>query len=122
MTLKQSLIGQGRSMRTMTTREWHDLGVELFGTKDKTKWRFKCPSCGVLIWGKEWIDADAEGMFAFSCIGRATGAKGQFLGKRGQPCDYAGGGLFGLNPIRVFSEGEDGFKADCFEFAPLGTK
>ena len=28
------------------------LGLKLFGTKDKTEWRFKCAACGVSILGQ----------------------------------------------------------------------
>jgi len=45
-------------------------------------------------------DAGAR-MAAFSCIGRLeTPATDAFSGKKG-PCNYAGGGLFQLNPIYV---------------------
>jgi len=98
----------------LTSREWVNKGVELFGTKDKTKWKFKCPSCGVSTIGQEWVDVKAEGHFAFSCIGRSIESKGDFLKNNKQPCNYAGGGLFKLNPVTI--EHEDGEKSGAFAF------
>ena len=71
-------------------------------------WKFVCPSCRHVASVKDWKDAGApEGAIAFSCIGRYTGAGGDktFRGAGG-PCDYAGGGLFGLNPVEVSLNGE----------------
>ncbi len=98
----------------ISAKEWNNLGIELFKTQDKTKWKFKCPSCGVSIVGQEWIDAKAEGQYAFSCIGRSTKPKGEFLKNKKQPCNYAGGGLFKLNPIEITYK--DGDVAQAFSF------
>ena len=102
-------------MSKLTAREWHGRGVEMFG-KDKLRWEFRCPSCKSKIIGKQWIDLDFEGGFAFSCIGRAMKKCGDFLGdkKEGEYCNYAGGGLFGLNPVEITYE--DGSTASTFEF------
>ncbi|AZO45917.1 hypothetical protein EJ076_34960 [Mesorhizobium sp. M7D.F.Ca.US.005.01.1.1] len=89
----------------MTTKiekaDWLAAGRERYG--DETHlWRFKCPSCGHVASVKDWQDAGApEGAVAFSCVGRyRKGDIGHVWGDK-QPCDYAGGGLFKLNPIHV---------------------
>jgi hypothetical protein len=58
-----------------------------------------------------------EGAVAFSCVGRYSGANGEAFNskKLGRPCNYAGGGLFKLNPVRVV-DGE-GKEHDVFAFA-----
>jgi hypothetical protein len=112
-----SEAGYERQIRkTMTQEEWEAQGRALFGS-DKQKWRFTCPSCGHVASVEEWKVAGApHGTAAFSCIGRFTGANGDgaFKGKGG-PCNYAGGGLFKLNPIRVITK--EGTEHDIFAFA-----
>ena len=70
------------------------------------KWRFVCPSCGHVASVKDWKDAGAsEGEVAFSCVGRHLNADDAKTFKHdGGPCQYAGGGLFGLNPVTVIHE------------------
>ncbi len=75
--------------------------------------RFKCPCCGFLQSGQDFIDLgmtpdDAASRVGFSCIGRwqqepARDAFGEGPG----PCSYAGGGLFRVSPIAVDVEGRD---------------
>ena len=106
-------------MRIITHKEWIDEGTAKFGN-DVMAWRFVCPSCGHIASVQEWKDAGArEGMVAFSCIGRildgADTAKKAFK-KMGGPCNYAGGGLIGLNPVRVILD-DFGNTRDTFEFA-----
>lgn len=94
--------------------DWRAEAVRRFG-EDVFQWRFKCPCCGHVAKVSDWRDAGApEGSIAFSCVGRwtggGTGAAFFVKGKDDQehptvPCDYAGGGLFGLNPVAVMSEG-----------------
>jgi len=86
----------------MTRDEWLAEGRRLFGD-DVLQWRFVCPSCGHVASVQDWKDAGApEGAVAFSCVGRYTGAGGEkTFAKSGGPCDYAGGGLIGLNPVEV---------------------
>lgn len=81
--------------------DWHAEGVELFGP-DELAWRFVCPSCGHVATPNDWKAAEApEGAVAFSCVGRwMPETKGEIFAKSG-PCNYAGGGLFGLNPVRI---------------------
>jgi len=105
--------------RTLSYDAWLAEGRKRFG-KDGTKWKFKCPSCGVETTVQEWRDAGApEGQIAFSCVGRSKGASGATksgLGAPG-PCNYAGGGLFRLNPVTVTDFGEEGATHQVFEFA-----
>ena len=86
----------------MTFAEWVAEGIRRFGM-DQKKWRFVCPVCKYVATPEEWLAAGAtNGMVAFSCIGRNLGATRTIgdVDKPG-PCDYAGGGLFGLNPVLV---------------------
>jgi hypothetical protein len=100
--------------KTMTRDEWLAEAERRFG-KDTLAWKFKCPVCKVVTSVKEWKDAGApEGAVAFSCVGRfMPDAKSGFDGKA-QPCDYAGGGLFRLNPVKV---DDNGAVHEVFEFA-----
>ena len=86
----------------MTQEQWRAEAVELFGP-DPMDWKFVCPSCGHVASVRDWKDAGAtEGEAAFSCVGRHLNAddKNTFQ-KKGGPCQYAGGGLFKLNPVKV---------------------
>lgn len=102
----------------MTYEEWVDKAKELFGD-DPMQWKFVCPSCGHVTSVQDWADAGAdEGEVAFSCVGRALGSQKR-LGEKPGPCNYAGGGLFGLNPVHV--EFEDGGVQQTFAFAEEGS-
>lgn len=94
----------------LTFETWRAEGERRFGP-DRLQWRFVCPCCGHVASAKEWVDAGGERMVAFSCIGRVTGAKREAFDryKRPGPCNYAGGGLFALNPVTVLDPdgGED---------------
>ena len=98
----------------MTLKEWRAKGEQLFGP-DQLKWRFVCPVCKHVASVQDYKDAKApEGAVGFSCIGRYTGSLNKaFEGNPGEagPCNYAGGGLFRLNPVHV-----DG-NYNVFEFA-----
>ncbi len=90
----------------MTLEEWLAEGERRFGP-DKPAWRFVCPSCGYVASSREWKDAGApEGAVAFSCVGRWTGSEQEAFAKGKGPCNYAGGGLIGLNPVHVESGGQ----------------
>ena len=71
---------------------------------------FKCPVCK---YKQSISECKEHGMpdntVGFSCIGRWWKAK------PGQPCNYAGGGLFRLNPIVISFP--DGGKTEMFDFA-----
>ncbi len=92
----------------MTREEYLAEGRRLFGN-DMMAWRFKCPVCGHIASAADYKAAGApEGAVAFSCVGRWLPNSQEAFGRKpivkGQPCNYAGGGLFGLNPVNV--EGE----------------
>lgn len=86
----------------ISKEDWEALGVSLFG-EDQLQWKFTCPACGHIASVQDYIQAGApEGAVAFSCIGRWTkAARDAFTGKGPGPCNYAGGGLFSLNPISI---------------------
>ncbi len=102
--------------QTMTYEEWFAEGEKRFG-KDRNYWKFVCPSCGHVAAAHDWFDADAPaGAVGFSCVGRWTGAGAAATFKKaGGPCNYAGGGLFKLNPIAVIDA--EGKEHHVFEFA-----
>lgn len=91
--------------------EWTAEGVRLFG-ENQMLWKFVCPSCGHVASVQEWKDVGAsERHVAFSCVGRWMETKIALFGKPG-PCDYAGGGLFRLNPVHIV-----GREDNVFQFA-----
>jgi hypothetical protein len=100
----------------LTEAEWRAEGTRLFGPDAKT-WRFVCPVCKHVATPADWHEAGAhDGAIAFSCVGRfmPNPEKRRKNGDRG-PCDYAGGGLFKLNPTTVVSP--DGSEHQMFAFA-----
>jgi hypothetical protein len=100
-----SIRPQGRGCY-VTHKEWCDEAIRRFG-EDPMGWKFVCPSCGHVASVKDWKDAGAsEGQVAFSCIGRALSSEKHIFDKTGGPCNYAGGGLFGLNPVEVDFNGK----------------
>lgn len=100
--------------RTVTEQEWRREGAALFGP-EQLIWRFRCPSCGHVATPTQWMLAGApNGAIAFSCVGRWEAVRSDaFSGKPG-PCNYAGGGLIGLNQVEVRME--DGSVQHLFEF------
>lgn len=109
-------LSKPSTRRTVTVEEWRADGIRRFG-KDQMKWRFKCPSCHHEACVEDWKAIGApENAVAYSCVGRwmpETTAEIFDAGKG--PCNYAGGGLFGLNPITVIDE--SGREHSVFEFA-----
>jgi hypothetical protein len=101
--------------KTYTSEEWQAEGKRRFGN-DQMKWEFVCPACGHVASVADWKRVGASvGEVAFSCVGRhIDGSKKAFENGIG-PCDYTGGGLFRINPIRV--EKLDGESIDFFDFA-----
>ena len=110
-------MGKMNAQEKMTLAEWREEGKRRFGP-DQLQWRFICPSCGHIASTQDWKDAGAPvEAVAFSCVGRWSGAlRRAFNGHGKGPCDYAGGGLFGLNPVQVIVDG--GAVRATFEFAP----
>lgn len=95
----------------MTHEEWAAEGVRRFGV-DEMQWRFVCPSCGHVALVRDWKKAGAsEGQVAFSCVGRNLPDPVEMFEKPG-PCNYAGGGLIGINPVSI-----EGRKENVFAFA-----
>jgi len=86
----------------MTREEFQSEAVRRFGP-DPMGWAFVCPACEHIATVQDWKNAGAsEGEVAFSCVGRhIEGSRKAFGGDGPGPCDYAGGGLFGLNPLDV---------------------
>lgn len=103
-------------MREIAHDDWWSEGVTRFG-KDWLNWEFVCPVCGHVAKIKDWEDAGApREAAAFSCVGRWLEKPRRAFEESGEgPCNYAGRGLFPLNPvIVVFPDGE---KRRAFEFA-----
>ncbi len=114
----------------MTHAEWLAEATRLFGP-DSMQWRFVCPVCGHVASTQDYKDAGAPSdVVGFSCVGRWKGLKRDALGlnpeaiKSGAlppaegpgPCNYTGGGLFQLNPVKI--EMPDGATVVAFAFAP----
>ena len=99
--------------REVNYEEWADEAKRLFGD-DPMDWRFECPVCGYRARVRDWKDVGAiSGEAGFSCLGRHLPEE-QRDPENGGPCDYAGGGLFRLNPVIVHC---DGTTVEMFEFA-----
>jgi hypothetical protein len=101
-------------MRTVTYDEWHAEGRRRFGD-DEAQWQFICPSCGHIAKAQDWIDLGAQSAIAYSCVGRWTPAPKRMFNRPG-PCNYAGGGLFALNPVQVV---DGDVVMHVFEFADV---
>lgn len=92
--------------------DWESKGRELYGD-NVMDWKFRCPVCGHVATPQDYKNAGApETTIAFSCVGRWTGAESSF--DKTSPCNYAGGGLFLLNPILIIDE--DGTEYSRFDF------
>lgn len=107
-----------KERKRYTHKEWLKEAERRFG-KDFLNWKFVCPSCGYVAEAREWRDAGAEtSNVAFSCVGRWSGHMDKDMGaKDGGPCNYAGGGLFRLNPVEVVMP--DGEVQHVFDFAEV---
>lgn len=104
------------SQRTVTIPQddWQAAARERYGA-NWMDWRFVCPSCGHAAASRDWKAAGLpETMVAFSCVGRGLPNPKEIFGRPG-PCNYAGGGLFGLNPVGVVLP--DGETSWHFDFA-----
>jgi hypothetical protein len=104
----------------MTQAEWLEEGKRRFGP-DMMKWAFICPACGHVATVQDWKDAGAsEGQVGFSCIGRnlpREQVREAFSSKGKGPCNYAGGGLLRINPIKITAT--NGTVHTYFAFADL---
>lgn len=105
--------------KQMTFKQWREEGTRRFGD-DRLAWKFVCPVCGHVATWKDWEDVGApEGAVAFACVGRwIDGSRIAFGDDDGPgPCNYTGGGLFRLNPLRI--TGPDGESTTFFDFAEV---
>ena len=91
-----------KEQRILSEAEWREEGVKKFGP-DTSKWRFVCPTSGHLATPEDWRAVKApHKSIAFSCVGGWMPESTATLGEKGKgPCNYAGGGLFRLNPVLV---------------------
>ena len=104
---------------SMTLEVWRSEANRRFGA-DKSEWAFVCPCCGYRQAFWECVDAGMPvESIGFSCIGRWSGPVRRAFGDSGPgPCDYAGGGLFNVNPFSVTVGTET---MTCFAFAEPGV-
>ncbi|MGE3857262.1 MAG: VVA0879 family protein, partial [Dehalococcoidia bacterium] len=95
---------------------WRAEAERLFGA-DAMRWRFECPACHHVATLQDWKDAGApQESWAFSCVGRWLPFHRDAFGEDGPgPCNYAGGGLFRLNPQPLLFP--DGSTHHAFAFA-----
>ena len=108
---------EARMIRTITSKEWRSEGESLFGP-NMMDWKFICPVCGHIAAGHDWKAAGSTpNAIGFSCVGRWLDSKRDaFEGKGNGPCNYAGGGLFKMNPVTVTPD-DGGEPITMFEFA-----
>lgn len=106
-----------------TLAEWQTEARRRFGD-DSSKWAFICPICKHVATTEDYQMAGApEGAIAFSCIGRwIEGSKDTFGGEGKGPCNYTGGGLFRLNPVRVTDPEDREHQMFDFADAPARTE
>jgi hypothetical protein len=98
-----------------TEAEWIAEARARFGD-NPNDWAFRCPACRCRITVGDYRRAGApEDTIAFSCIGRFNGKGGSMEKPSKFGCNYAGGGLFRLNPVDVIRE--DGKTSTMFAFA-----
>jgi hypothetical protein len=114
--------------RRVTIEEWHREARSLFGD-DPNAWKFICPSCGFVQTRRDFLaygvpERDVDRRLAFSCIGRTildacpTADVVDFMDPhRGFGCNYAGGGLFRINPVEVVYDPKQAEVHTVFEFA-----
>jgi hypothetical protein len=104
-------------LTNMTHDEWKAEGERLFGA-DVLTWRFVCPVCHYECSVADYKAAGAPSSAAgFSCVGRwlpKDRVRESFGGAGTGPCDYAGGGFFRLNPVRVRMPEGDELQAFAF--------
>ena len=93
----------------MTREEWINDGKQLFGD-DMLKWKFVCPSCSHIQTPEDFRQYKDKGATPdtayFNCIGRYDGHEDVDMCSGKSPCNYTGGGLFGLNPVEVTHDGK----------------
>ncbi|MBT8454165.1 MAG: hypothetical protein KJO40_19535 [Deltaproteobacteria bacterium] len=105
----------------LTREQWMERARELFGDEPRD-WKVVCPVCGTVQSCRDFEEhtdipkEQISGYMGFSCIGRWArgGCEHEgIMGKADKPgpdrmgCDYAGGGLFKLNPVTVTHDGRE---------------
>lgn len=99
----------------MTWEEWMAEGRRRFGD-DINAWRFICPVCKHVAAVRDWRALGEHDAAGFSCVGRwLVKSRDAFREDGPGPCNYAGGGLFALNPVEVVFP--DGRRVHAFAFA-----
>ena len=96
--------------KTMTRAEYFAEAERRFGP-DRMAWRFVCPSCRHSQSVADYKAAGApESAVAFSCVGRWLPERRDAFAPKGAPgpCNYAGGGLFKIAPIRLSDAPDSG--------------
>ena len=101
-----------------TRAEWEAKGLELFG-EDKTRWVFRCPTCGnemsIRRAMAEFPELKGKGWAPESeCIGRYIDTPVARMAHSGKRCDWCAYGLF-YGPVGV--EMDDGKIVHAFDFA-----
>jgi len=95
-----------RTPTTLTHEQWKAEAQRRFGV-DHLDWRFVCPACGHVSSVRDWRDAGAPvNAAASSCVGRWLPSQREAFGEGPGPCNYAGDGLFKLNPVTVEHDGK----------------
>jgi len=105
----------------ITTETQYCKDAKLLFGEDMMKWRFICPACGHIASIEDYKNAGTtQGAIAFSCVGRWLPERQTMYTKNGGPCDYAGGGLFMLNPVSIEGKGNF-FELDGYESLKKGN-
>jgi len=100
-------------MKVLTQSEFLNEGQRLFGD-DIMKWKFQCPSCGIVISVEDYKNSGAsENAVGFNCIGRYKNSTNSMLTGK-QPCDYSSGGLICISPIKAMLP--NGKSVMCFDY------
>lgn len=103
----------------INVKDWLDKGVEKYG-KDMSNWKFKCPACGHVSSGQDFINAGdiADSVYKI-CIGRVNGKGVDGLKEKdkGHGCNWAAGGLFKTLGKGVIVCTPEHTKIDVFPFA-----
>lgn len=85
------------------------------GVSGKGFYAVKCPMCGTVQCMQDLVNVGAgkdlqevERYFAFSCVGRWTGAPGPRKSPDGKPCNWTLGGLFKMhNTVLICDDGTE---------------
>lgn len=101
-----------RKPRRLTLAEWQAEGRARYGD-NVALWKFVCPSCGFIQSAMDYRAWNTPVRaivvrLGFSCIGRTIAELNMklpvvaFMERHlGYGCNYAGGGLFRINPVEV---------------------